>query len=105
MNLELRDALGRRLFALDLAYPEAKIAVEYDGQQHRADLQQWAHDIDRGDWLHREGWRVVPVISRGIFLEPGRTVERVAAELASRGHAVPSRSRSEAWRAHFPGRG
>jgi very-short-patch-repair endonuclease len=76
--------------------------VEYDGRQHRADLTQWDHDTDRKDWFDAEGWLHVPVLSRGIFRDPEKTVRRVGAALRARG-AAPSRRRDDDWRAHFPG--
>jgi len=102
VNHIVLDAAGRVLYRFDLSYPELRILVEYDGRQHRADLDQWDHDTDRKDWLDAQGWLHVPVFSRGIYRDPAKTVARVEAALRSRGGSVP-RQLSEEWRAHFPG--
>jgi very-short-patch-repair endonuclease len=98
VNLRIRDSNGDVVLRFDLAYPELKIAVEYDGRQHRADLDQWDRDQDRQDWFDDGGWRHITVISRGIYRTPDRTVARVARALASRG--VPVQPTDE-WRAYF----
>ena len=94
---------GRVRYRFDLSYPALRIVVEYDGRQHRDDLDQWDHDTDRRDWLDAEGWLLVPVFSRGIYRDPAKTVARVAAALRSRGAVLPRRLPDD-WRAHFPGR-
>ncbi|HTN55323.1 MAG TPA: hypothetical protein VLZ82_04005 [Microbacterium sp.] len=51
---------GMRLVArVDLAYPELKIAIEYDGDGHRTDKEQWRSDIRRQRELERMGWIVI----------------------------------------------
>jgi len=51
---------GSRLVArVDLAYPELKIAIEYDGDGHRSDREQWRRDIRRQRELERRGWIVI----------------------------------------------
>src|SRR5690606_31308174 len=51
---------GSRLVGrVDLAYPELKIAIEYDGDGHRTDKEQWRRDIRRQRELERLGWIVI----------------------------------------------
>ena len=77
---------GRLRYRFDLSWPEVKVAVEYDGRQHRADLDQWDHDIERDEWIDGASWKRVPVFSRGIYRRPDRTpLERVEAVLRARG--------------------
>ena len=38
---------GRWLGQVDLAYPELRIAIEYEGEHHLTDPLQWAEDIAR----------------------------------------------------------
>lgn len=45
----------------DLAYREFKILIEYDGDQHRSDPDQYYFDIDRLERFMRAGWRVIRV--------------------------------------------
>ena len=52
---------GRPTYRLDLAYPHAKVAVEYDGREfHEGDARR-AADERRRDWLRRNGWTVIVV--------------------------------------------
>ena len=97
VDSRIRDADGRVLYRFDLSHPDLKIAVENDGRQHRADLDQWDHDTDRRDWFDAHGWVVVP----GIYRDPAKTVRRVEAALRARGAAVPGAT-SEEWRRFFP---
>ena len=101
VNLPIRDADGRELLRFDLSWPALKLALEYDGRQHRADLDQWDHDLDREDWFDENGWRHVVVVARGIFRRPDLTLARVVRALASRGARLPRRL-SDDWRPHFP---
>jgi very-short-patch-repair endonuclease len=102
VDVEVSDVDGRVLYRFDLSYPALKIVVEYDGRQHRADLDQWDHDTDRRDWLDAHGWLLIPVFSRGIYRDPAKTLGRVEAALRSRGAVLPRRL-SEDWRPFFPG--
>lgn len=57
---------GEWLAQVDLAYPEAKLALEYEGEHHLTDPAQWAADIARVDRLVEAGWRVIRV-TKGDF--------------------------------------
>ena len=93
---------GRLRYRFDLSYPGYKIVVEYDGRQHRADLAQWDHDVERGEWFDDDGWKHVPVFSWGIYRRPDKTLERVVKALRERGcRELPVRL-SDGWRPHFP---
>lgn len=63
-QISVRSADRSRRYYLDLGWPELMVAVEYDGQQHRVDHGQYAHDIRRSEHLHELGWTVVRVINR-----------------------------------------
>ncbi len=102
VNHTIRGPDGRVLMRFDLSYPDLRIVIEYDGRQHRADLDQWDRDERRKDWFDDRGWRHVPVFSRGIYVQPAATVERVVRALAARGVRVRP---TDGWRPHFPGRG
>lgn len=101
VNFVVRRADGRVRYRFDLCYPDLKIVVEYDGRHHRADLDQWDRDVERAEWIDEDGWRYVPVHSRGVYRRPDQTLLRVRKALESRGAPVP-RTFSEDWRPHFP---
>lgn len=50
---------GRMLGRTDLAYPELKVAFEYEGDGHRTDKEQWRGDIQRQRHLEGQGWIVI----------------------------------------------
>ena len=52
---------GRFIGRVDLAYPELKIAIEYEGDGHRVDRRQWRSDIRRQRELEAAGWIVIRV--------------------------------------------
>ncbi|UVI35610.1 hypothetical protein [Brevibacterium spongiae] len=45
----------------DLGYPKERLALEYEGDQHRISEDQWAADIDRVNALRAAGWTVIRV--------------------------------------------
>jgi very-short-patch-repair endonuclease len=93
---------GRLRYRFDLSYPEFKVIVEYDGRQHREDLDQWDADTDRKDWFDHNGWKHVPVFSRGIYRRPDLTLERVRSALKDRGCTTLPRVLADDWRPFFP---
>jgi hypothetical protein len=104
VNFILRIAGGRWRWRFDLCYPEYKLIIEYDGRHHAFDSDQWIHDLERREWLDQDGWRIVIVISEGIYETPLRTLQRVRAALDERGARVPKAFRQE-WTRHFMVRG
>jgi very-short-patch-repair endonuclease len=77
VNFVVEDPGGRFIARVDLAYPQLRVAVEYDGDHHRTSTSRYEHDIARFDRLHDAGWRVVRVRSRGLFRFPDETLARV----------------------------
>lgn len=57
------DDYGRFAGRVDLSWPRLKIAVEYDGQHHRTDPDQFARDVVRIEKLHALGWIVIRVLN------------------------------------------
>lgn len=103
VQLWLEDENGQPCFRLDLAYPELRVAIEYDGRQHAEDQRQWAHDIGRREWLDGQGWRLVVMRSVDIFGDPWATVLRIGKVLAERGYERElCPSPPPAFSRHFP---
>lgn len=75
---------GRWLGQVDLAYPELRVAIEYEGEHHLTDPLQWAEDIARMDRLVEAGWRVIRVTKSDVFGDPSALIERIARALAGR---------------------
>ena len=99
VNLKIRDSEGVVVLRLDLSYPRVKLAIEYDGRHHVERAGQWEQDVERRDDLP-EDWRLLTVTSRGIYLEPAKTLDRIWRALASRGWR-PLSPPTSAWRPHF----
>jgi Protein of unknown function (DUF559)/AbiEi antitoxin C-terminal domain len=66
---------------LDMGWDEVKVAVEYDGDQHRSSRYQYVKDIRRLEMLERCGWIVVRVIAED---HPDDIVRRVGQARARR---------------------
>jgi len=103
VNVIVRIAGGKWRWRFDLCYPEYKLIIEYDGCQHAYDAGQWSHDLERREWLDQDGWRLLVVISDGIYADPLRTLQRVRSALEERGARVPKSFKQE-WTRHFMAR-
>jgi very-short-patch-repair endonuclease len=73
---------GRRRF-VDLAYPDALLAVEADGYTHHATLGEWSRDHVRSNELVALGWRILPVTYRDLQLRPAAVADQVRRALAA----------------------
>jgi very-short-patch-repair endonuclease len=86
------DSRGRFLARADMAYPEWRVIVEYDGDQHRTSTQQYERDVSRIESLAAEGWFVVRVRAHGLFRNPASSARRVASALRRAGYTPATRS-------------
>jgi Protein of unknown function (DUF559) len=75
------DAFGDVIAYLDMGWEETKVAVEYDGDQHRSDRRQFTWDIRRLEQLEGLGWIVIRVIAGD---KPADIMRRVRSALARR---------------------
>jgi Protein of unknown function (DUF559)/AbiEi antitoxin C-terminal domain len=78
----VRDARGHFIGRVDLAWPELKLAVEYEGDHHR-ERGQFRRDIARLDALRAAGWTVLRFCADDVLRNPARTVRSVATALRS----------------------
>jgi hypothetical protein len=85
LNVDIYDARGRFLGRADQLFREFRVIVEYDGDHHRTDSEQYDKDITRIDDFITAGWTVVRVRKRGVFHDPNFGVSRVAAALRRAG--------------------
>lgn len=75
------DDNGYEFAYLDMGWEDVKIAVEYDGEQHRTDREQWAWDHKRLRKIHDRDWLHVKVIADD---RRGDILHRVAQAWAAR---------------------
>ena len=84
LNPVLVDDRGYRLGRFDLVYREARVIVEYDGDQHRTSTTQYERDIRRLERAREDRWTVLQVRARGLFVDRAETITRVGRALAHR---------------------
>jgi very-short-patch-repair endonuclease len=77
----VRDGNGRFVGRVDLAVPEARLAVEYDGAYH-FEGNQVVRDDARIRRLERAGWRVIRLSSTDLR-DLDAVVRRILEALAS----------------------
>jgi very-short-patch-repair endonuclease len=85
VNFVVRNAVGDWAARFDLCYPQLKLIIEYDGEHHRLDADQWSSDLKRREWLERQGWRIIVINSDAYHREPRETLARIRQALADRG--------------------
>jgi Protein of unknown function (DUF559) len=67
---------------LDMGWEAVKVAVEYDGDQHRSDRRQYLKDMSRLQMVQDLGWLVIRVVAED---HPNDIVDRVYRALSARG--------------------
>lgn len=83
VNAVVRTSDGRYVKRVDMLYRDLRVAIEYDGDQHRTDRVQWQDDIRRRRWLEELGWDVVVVVLEDLR-DPGRLVARIRGAIRAR---------------------
>lgn len=83
--------VGGRSFRLDMAYPEAMLAVEFDGEHHR-DPEQARRDLEREALLAAAGWKVIRFGAWLVMCRPDYIVTRTRSELARRTAEIAARA-------------
>lgn len=73
----------RLIGILDMGWEKYKVAVEYDGDQHRTDRWQYVRDQRRLRELEAMGWIIIRVIAED---RPVDVIRRVRQALAARGY-------------------
>ena len=86
VNFEIRDAVGRFVAFGDLAYPDFKVLIEYDGAQHREDEDEYNRDVNRLNDIMQLEWLIVRVNKSH---SKSQVVARARAALVSRGWSPP----------------
>lgn len=78
---------------LDMAWPEYRVAVEYDGDHHRTNKAQWRRDQEKRDRLRSRGWLIF-IATGATLADAGARAElafHVARALMMRGAEFPFR--------------
>jgi hypothetical protein len=85
LNPNLFDATGSFVARIDLDYPDWKVSVEYDGEQHRTDDDQYHRDLERLDAVRLLGREVVVLRKQHLRDDATSAVDRVTAALRRAG--------------------
>lgn len=78
---------GGKRRRIDMGWPQWRVGVEYDGEQHFTDAKGYADDIDRLEFLADQGWVIVRVSARQLRYERREIIVRVTRALERRMHA------------------
>jgi hypothetical protein len=92
---------GRALGRVDLFWSRWRVALEYEGDQHRTDPRQWNVDIRRYEQLTSDGCPVVRVTAERMR-HPRAVVALVVAALRAAGWDDSSPVFDEEWHRLFP---
>lgn len=85
VNPPIFDSDGHLIGYGDLVFREQKVIVEYDGEQHRTDQQQYSRDVDRLNALARDGWLVIRVNRSHRGAARRRIIHQIGEALVARG--------------------
>lgn len=78
----VQDERRRRAVWLDLAYPERRIGIEYEGAEH-VRPERVLRDIGRGTDLVDHGWRLYRFTKYEVYGEPDEIVAKIERALAA----------------------
>ncbi|MDT5351347.1 MAG: hypothetical protein QOH91_4634 [Mycobacterium sp.] len=73
--------LGGRIWRLDFAWPELRVAAEYDGVDWHSGPDAFLRDRQRSAALQDLGWVVVPIVAEDVRYRPVELVRRLEARL------------------------
>jgi hypothetical protein len=87
-GLDLYDDWGEWIGRPDLAYPELRLAFQYEGDDHRTNRRRWQKDIRRDEVLQEHGWYVMRVVADDVLRFPEVFVRRVRERMATQRAAL-----------------
>ena len=80
LQFQVRDGEGSFLARADLAWPERKVIVEFDGDVHRQ-REVFVKDARRQHRLIAEGWTVLRFTSADVLGRPDDVIATITAAL------------------------
>ena len=83
---QIRVCDGTNIAYIDMGYDEPMVGLDYEGEHHSTDREQYVYDIGRSDLIERQGWLAIRVVS-----EHSRRfiIHRVREAFARRGWVPP----------------
>ena len=80
-NLDIVDDAGGWLLRPDLALPQFRLGIEYDGRIHREDDRKWRNDRYRRELADDLGWAILQITADDVERRRGAYVARVERRL------------------------
>jgi hypothetical protein len=80
LQYEIVDARGR-LWRLDFAWPNCRVAAEYDGVDWHSGPEAFLRDRRRSSALQELGWLIVPIVAEDVRHRPGELIRQLEAHL------------------------
>ncbi|CAJ1584979.1 endonuclease domain-containing protein [[Mycobacterium] wendilense] len=80
LQYEIIDRDGR-CWRVDFAWPEHKVAVEYDGFDFHSTTEHLRRDRQKRAALQELGWTVLSVVCDDVRGRPDTTVRRISTQL------------------------
>lgn len=69
------------LWRVDFAWPQARVAAEYESIDWHAGRTEMLNDKVRSAGIQEVGWTIVPIVITDVRRQPRRMVERIASHL------------------------
>ncbi|WP_297595798.1 hypothetical protein [Mycobacterium sp.] len=80
LQYEVVDLQGC-VWRLDFAWPELRVAAEYDGVEWHSGPDAFVRDRRRSSALQELGWLIVPIIAEDVRHRPGELLRRLERQL------------------------
>lgn len=80
LQYEVEDLSGR-VWRLDFAWPESRVAAEYDGVDWHSGPEAFRRDRRRTAALQELGWATVPIVFEDVRYRPAELVRRLDVQL------------------------
>ncbi len=87
-QIDVVNRFGDHVHRIDMGWPQWKVGVDYDGEQHWTNPTIRARDIDQQAELEASGWRIIRVSAEMLRYRPQTIVERTLAALRTAGAPV-----------------
>ena len=87
INFAIYDELGVIVRSVDLAWPDFRVALQYEGDGHR-EKRRFRNDISRDEECFDADWHPMKAHADDLFVDPGQLLARVSRRLSSRGFAI-----------------
>lgn len=75
----------------DLAWPEFRVLIEYEGDEHRTSPRRFASDIRRMERYDDAAWSALRLTRRDVYVDPDGAMARIESRLRRAGWRSPRR--------------